>query len=103
MNKLMCILTGGHRYADKNIIVYQHPNPDYVRLHNECVKCGKTIEFDFCVEAYLRAGMTNFANIKNMNIKQMAKFLATLNGGGTVREEQFLRWLKEKKGGKDDV
>ena len=43
--------------------------------------------------------MTNFANIKNMNIKQMAKFLATLNGGGTVREEQFLRWLKEKKGG----
>lgn len=43
--------------------------------------------------------MTNFANIKNMNIKQMAKFLATLNGGGTVREEQFLKWLKEKKGG----
>lgn len=43
--------------------------------------------------------MTNFANIKNMNIKQMAKFLATLNGGGIVREEQFLRWLKEKKGG----
>lgn len=43
--------------------------------------------------------MTNFANIKNMTIKQMAKLLATLNGGGTVREEQFLKWLKEKKGG----
>ena len=43
--------------------------------------------------------MTNFANIKNMSIKQMAKFLATLNGGGTVREEQFLMWLKEEKGG----
>lgn len=43
--------------------------------------------------------MTNFANIKSMNIKQMAKFLATLNGGGIVREEWFLNWLKEKKGG----
>ena len=43
--------------------------------------------------------MTNFEYIKNMNIKQMAKFLATLNGGGTVREERFLKWLKEKKGG----
>ncbi len=43
--------------------------------------------------------MTNFANIKNMNIKQMAKFLATLNGGGTVREEYFLNWLKQEKGG----
>ncbi len=57
MNKLMCILTGGHRYEDKNIIVYQHPNPDFVMLHNECVKCGKTIDFDFCVGAYLRAEM----------------------------------------------
>lgn len=55
MNKLVCFLTGGHRYADKNIIAYQHLNPDYVTLHNECVKCGKEIEFDFCVGAYLRA------------------------------------------------
>ena len=55
MKKLLCFLTGGHRYADKNIIAYQHPNPDYVTLHNECVKCGKEIDFDFCVVAYLQA------------------------------------------------
>lgn len=54
MNKLMCFLTGGHRYADKNIITYQHLNPDYVTIHNECVKCGKEIEFDMNVGAVLR-------------------------------------------------
>lgn len=55
MNKLLCFLTGGHKYADKNIVSYQHPHPGYVTLHNECIKCGKEIDFDFCVGAYLRA------------------------------------------------
>jgi hypothetical protein len=26
---------------------------------------------------------------------KLAEYLATLNGGGTVRCEQFLKWLKE--------
>ena len=54
MNKLLCFLTGGHRYADKNIIVYQHPHPDFVTLENKCVKCGKEVSFDFSVGKYLR-------------------------------------------------
>ena len=40
--------------------------------------------------------MTNFKRIKEMNKYQLAKFLANLNGGGTVRYEQFLKWLGEK-------
>ena len=40
--------------------------------------------------------MTNFKRIKEMNKYQLANFLATLNGGGTVRYEQFLKWLSEK-------
>lgn len=63
----------------------------YIEVRSELV--------DFSDRLEGRCGVTNFANIKNMNIKQMAKFLSTLNGGGTVREEQFLKWLKEKKGG----
>lgn len=55
MNKLMCFLTGGHRFEDKNIITYQHPNPSYITLHNECIKCGKEIEFDMNVDAQLAA------------------------------------------------
>lgn len=43
--------------------------------------------------------MSNFQSIKKMNIKQLAKFLAELNGGGMVREEYFLNWLKQEKGG----
>lgn len=39
--------------------------------------------------------MTNFKRIKGMNKNQLAKFLASLNGGGTVRYEQFLKWLSE--------
>ena len=39
--------------------------------------------------------VTNFKNIKKMNKKQLAKFLANLNGGGIIRYEQFLKWLDE--------
>ena len=55
MSRLPCFLTGGHRYADKNLVSYQHSNPDFVTLHNECVKCGKQIEFEYCVGAYIRS------------------------------------------------
>ena len=55
MNKLICLLTGGHRYEDKNLVSYQNLNPDYVTLENKCVKCGKIIEFDFPIGAYLNA------------------------------------------------
>lgn len=54
MNKIICLLTGGHRYKDKNIITRPTLYKDYVILHNKCVKCGKVIEFDFCVGKYVR-------------------------------------------------
>ena len=37
---------------------------------------------------------TNFQNIKSMNENKLAKFLAELNGGGSVRYERFLQWLE---------
>lgn len=67
MNKLFCLISGGHRYADTNIIAYQHPNPDYVTLHNKCVKCGKEVSFDFCVGAYIKA---EIAKRKEINDKK---------------------------------
>ena len=39
--------------------------------------------------------MTNYERIKNMSIRQMAHYLAVLNGGGKVREASFMRWLCE--------
>lgn len=41
MNRLFCFLTGGHRYADKNLTAGQSEDPDFIVLRNRCVKCGK--------------------------------------------------------------
>ena len=41
--------------------------------------------------------MSNFEHIKKMNIKQMSKFLAGVNGGGYLREEKILDWLEAEK------
>ena len=38
--------------------------------------------------------MTNYEKIKNMTIEQLAKYLSVLNGGGIVREKEFLDYLK---------
>jgi hypothetical protein len=47
MNKLMCFLTGGHKFEDKNINSYRHQNPNFITIHNKCIKCGKEFEFEF--------------------------------------------------------
>ena len=43
MNRLCCILTGGHRYRDINLIVTDLPffPGDFFLIENHCVKCGK--------------------------------------------------------------
>ena len=41
MNRLMCFLTGGHKYYDKNIKTQIMPDDfNIVELTNPCVKCG---------------------------------------------------------------
>lgn len=40
MNKIMCFVTGGHRYKDSNLQNYIDDN-DIVHFTNCCVKCGK--------------------------------------------------------------
>lgn len=41
-------------------------------------------------------GTTNADRIRSMSNKRLAEFLATLNGGGSVRCEWFLKWLNER-------
>lgn len=41
MNRLACMLTGGHMYECKNLIVTSDPLFDYFTIENHCVKCGK--------------------------------------------------------------
>lgn len=41
MNKLMCFLTGGHKYSDANIMAQTMPDDfNIVEIINPCIKCG---------------------------------------------------------------
>lgn len=64
MNRLMCFLTGGHKYSDKNIKTQTMPDDfNIVELTNLCVKCGTLSVF-------------------HMNVKkQIEKDIAELKGG----------------------
>lgn len=64
MNRLMCFLTGGHKYYDKNIKTQIMPDDcNIVELTNPCVKCGTLSVF-------------------HMNVKkQIEEDIAELKGG----------------------
>lgn len=68
---------------------------------DECNCGGDETKCDFYPEVRKKAKKelnkikTNGDKIRSMNDEKLAKYLATLNGGGTVRCEQFLKWLKE--------
>ena len=55
MNRLLCYLTGGHRFADIGLEAEQQKNPDWYTFRNKCIKCGKTIECECNIGAILRA------------------------------------------------
>ena len=55
MNKFICFLTGGHRYADKNIKAETIPDDTkHIILSNECVKCGAVSAFIMNVDAQIK-------------------------------------------------
>lgn len=64
MNRLMCFLTGGHKYSDANIRTQTMPDDfNIVELTNPCVKCGTLSVF--------------YMNVK----KQIEKDIARKKGG----------------------
>lgn len=46
MNKLRCLLSGGHRFAPDKIVTCKNPINFTYELKNFCVKCGKPISFE---------------------------------------------------------
>ena len=43
MRKLRCLITGGHRYSNLNLLMLKDPfKPEYI-FTNNCLKCGKII------------------------------------------------------------
>ena len=42
MHKLLCRLTGGHKYRDENLRSVYNPRKDKYTFTNYCVKCDDT-------------------------------------------------------------
>ena len=57
MNKLMCFLTGSHKYDDTNLTVQMQANSDWATVHNKCIKCGKPFETEIEVGRIIREDM----------------------------------------------
>lgn len=41
MNKFFCLLTGGHKYEDKNLRTSYNIKRSVYEMRNYCCKCGK--------------------------------------------------------------
>lgn len=55
MNKLMCFLTGGHKYRDANIKSTTHPyDSRWLIMSNKCIKCGKPIVMGINIESVIK-------------------------------------------------
>ena len=46
MNKLRCLLTGGHRYHPSKVITHRNELNRTIEMKNFCVKCSKMISFE---------------------------------------------------------
>ena len=57
MNKLMCFLTGGHRYSDANVVSTYQEHSKTVLLKNRCVKCGAIITAEIDTDKILAEDM----------------------------------------------
>ena len=63
MNRLVCFLTGGHRYSDVNIRTQTMPDDfNIVEITHPCIKCGTLSAF------YMNVGkmISHDAEIKRM-------------------------------------
>lgn len=52
MNRILCFLTGGHKYRDENL--QSRLEGDSWIANNRCIKCGKPYEVQLPVSKILR-------------------------------------------------
>jgi alpha-galactosidase/6-phospho-beta-glucosidase family protein len=43
MNKLLCFLSGGHRFKDSNLKLYEIPFERRMAVQQFCTKCGEEV------------------------------------------------------------
>lgn len=77
MNRLRCLLSGGHRYSPAKIVTRRNHIDNTIVLHNFCVKCSRMITFEMPAE------------VIDNEIKKGI-------------EKQFFRWSYDERQVKDD-
>lgn len=66
MNKIMCFLTGGHRYSDANIRTQTMPDDfNIVEITNPCIKCGTLSVFHMNVGKIIAHDMARMKESRN--------------------------------------
>ena len=60
MNKVFCLLTGGHRYTDVILQSVYNPYTRQSLLVNRCVKCGKTFTVTINTDEIIKRDIEEF-------------------------------------------
>jgi hypothetical protein len=70
MNSFFCWLTGGHRYADKNLKTYYSPDTRESTVFNHCVKCGIGFLFEMNTDALVKRDMEEYAKRRRLYVRE---------------------------------
>ena len=57
MNRLLCFITGGHRYSDANVQSTKQHRDNTVVLKNYCIKCGKIVSVSVDIDKIIAEDM----------------------------------------------
>lgn len=67
--RISCWLTGGHRFASKNLESEQAPDGSHTLFINHCIKCGKKFLYLVDMKSVLEADMEMYRERSNNNGK----------------------------------
>lgn len=70
MKRFLCWLTGGHRYADKNLRTYYSQETNETLFFNHCVKCGIGYLFEMNTHALVKKDMEEYSKRNRLYVRE---------------------------------
>ena len=70
MREFLCWLTGGHRYADKNLKTLYHTDTRKTLLWNYCVKCGIAYIFTINTDELVKRDIEEFKKRRRLYVRK---------------------------------
>lgn len=69
----LCWITGGHKYADKNLKTYYNPNTRQSSMWNYCVKCGTAYLFKINTDEIVKRDIEEYEKRREKYRKWLVK------------------------------